>query len=260
MAKANSDLRSLNRLVDILNCFSETEPAMTLTEVSRCIKLPKSTTFRFLEAMTSQGLLMPDPNGKGYRLGYVLIHWGILAQSSIDIRNDALPFLRSLADCTGETAILSARYGNVGAWIEMIESRHPVRLAMKIGQPLQLHAGASSKVLIAFLSDSEQHQVLSEIQLNPLQKNTITNRDQLLAELRDIRERGYATSFEETDNGAMGVAAPVYDHTGQVVCGIGIVAPAVRVTQERVPEVATQVVNTAQALSRRLGALHRSSI
>lgn len=258
MAKANSDSRSLNRLVDILNCFTESEPALTLTEVSRCIKLPKSTTFRFLEAMASQGLLTLDPYGKGYRLGYVLIHWGMLAQSSINLRNDALPFLRSLVDATGETAILSARYGNVSTWIEMIESRHPVRLAMKIGQPLQLHAGASSKVLIAFLPENEQDQILSEIQLNPLYKNTITNRDQLVTELKTIRERGYATSFEETDSGAMGVAAPVYDHTGHVVGGIGIAAPAVRITPERVPEIASQVVDAGRALSRRLGALHHS--
>ena len=253
MLKAESASRAINRLCDILNSFNEREPVLTLTEISQRIDLPKSTTHRFLEALVSQGLLYSE-NNRGYRLGPQLIHWGMLAQESIDLRDLALPVLRLLMDNTGETAILSMRFGSAGAWVEMVESRHPVRLAVRVGENLQLHAGASSKVLWAFLPPEESEQLFKQVALNPLEKNTITTPEAMRSELAAIRERGFATSFEETDRGAMGIAAPVYDHTGKLVAGIGIAAPVNRVTPEHVPEIARHVLAAGRELSTKLGA------
>jgi DNA-binding IclR family transcriptional regulator len=72
-------------------------------------------------------------------------------------------------------------------------------------------------------------------------------------ELFSIRSRGYATSVEETDPGACGVAAPVYDHAGRLTAGIGIVAPLARLTPEKMTEVANLVVKAGTDLSRMLG-------
>lgn len=254
MPPADSAIRAINRICDILNSFSEDDHALSLTEISHRIGLPKSTTYRFLEALESQGLLTREPHDQGFRLGYQLIRWGTLAQNGLDLRNLAVPILRDLAAATGETAILSVRYGTVGIWLELIESRQPVRLAMHVGQRIMLHAGASSKVLWAFLPDEERERLLQEVELVPLRPKTITSPDLMRTELQAIRERGYATSFEETDEGAMGIAAPVYDHTGQPVAGIGIAAPLSRVPPERAVELAQPVLQAGYELSRRLGA------
>ena len=255
MNKANSANRSINRICDILNCFSEEERYLTLTQISTQIDLPKSTTHRLLEALQSQGLLSYNNTKRCYELGYMLIRWGNLAQTGLDLRNVSLPFLRTLTDITEETSILSARYGNIGMCIEKIESNQPVRLAMSIGQRLALHSGASSKVLWAFLPADEIESILENIELHPLMENTIVTPDMLREELKKIRENGYATSFEETDRGAMGIAAPVYDHTGRPVAGIGIAAPISRIPREQVPDFASKVVDTAKKLSRHMGAV-----
>ncbi len=91
----------------------------------------------------------------------------------------------------------------------------------------------------------------------PLRPSTITEPEVMRAELAAIRQRGYATSFEETDEGAMGIAAPVYDHTGQLVAGIGIAAPLSRVPPERIAPLAEQVLAAGRALSLQLGATPR---
>jgi len=254
MSGEMSAVRTVNRITDILNCFSRAEPLLSLTAISDRLKLPKSTTHRLLTALEIQGFLTRDASGRGYRLGYQLLYWGMLAQMTLDLRQEALPSLRSLSEATGETAILSVRDGNAGVCLEMVESEQPVRLAMRVGQRTMLHAGASSKVLWAFLPDAEVKQILDEIKLVPLLPNTITDRDKMLQELADIRARGYATSFEETDPGAMGIAAPVYDHTGRAVAGIGIAAPLSRFPPERVASVAPLVVRVGRELSVRLGA------
>jgi DNA-binding IclR family transcriptional regulator len=258
MAISDSGISTLNRVCLILNAFTENEQILTLTEISKRIQLPKSTTHRMLEAMECHGLIVREPHDSGYQLGYQLIRWGTLALSNLDLRNMALPVLQSLCASTNESAVLSARYGYFAMWIEMVECRQPVRLAIRVGEPLHLHAGASAKVLWAFLPDAEIERILNGIKLIPLMPNTITSPEAIRAELTMIRKRGYATSYEETDFGAMGIAAPVYNHMGQPVAGLGIAAPVTRVPPERVEELARLVLASCQELSLKLGAPARS--
>jgi DNA-binding IclR family transcriptional regulator len=259
MVKIETGVSTLDRVCVILNVFTEEEPILTLTEISRRIQLPKSTTHRLLTALEKHGMVLPDISGRGYHLGYQMVRWGTLAQASLDLRNIALPVMRAIVDTTGETAILSVLYQNMGIWIENVECKQPIRLALRMGKPLMLHAGASSKVLWAFLSDQEIEEILSQIELKPLMPNTITDPQVMREELRSIRENGYATSFEETDLGAMGIAAPIFDHSGKVIAGLGIVAPLSRVPRERVPEVAKIIVEASRQLSKRLGVAILSS-
>jgi IclR family KDG regulon transcriptional repressor len=167
----------------------------------------------------------------------------------------ALPIMRRLSQQVGECSVLSVRNGNAGIWIEMVESDHAVRLALRLGKALALHAGASSKVLLGFLPDDEMDRILNEIELTPIAANTITDKARLRQACIKARTCGYMVSFEETDAGVMGVAAPVYDHQGEVVAGIGIIAPIVRAPVERVPEIALYVVQAGQELSRMMGNL-----
>lgn len=249
-------MSTINRICAILNAFSEEKSVLTLSEIGRKIDLPKSTTHRLLAAMEAQGMLIRDADGRGYRLGYQLIHWGMLAQNSLDLHKLALPILRKLAHDTQETAVLSVIDESklAAIWLEQIESPQPVRWVKRVGQRLYLHAGASAKVLWAFLPDEEIEYILSRIELVPIQANTIMDKEKLRQDLRAIRERGYAISIEETDKGAMGVAAPVYDHRNQVVAGIGIIAPVSRVPESKIPEVAKTVMSATRQLSRMLGA------
>jgi DNA-binding IclR family transcriptional regulator len=249
--------RGVVRIADVLNCFTVEEPVHNLTAISRRVGLAKSTTHRLVNALVSQGLLMRDVHGRGYQLGYQVLHWGMVAQAGLDLRAEALPILRSLARNVDETAILTVRDGMRGLYLDIVESSHPVRLAMQVGQLLRLHAGASSKVLLAFLPDGEIERILGSIELLKIGPRTITDAGQLRADLAAICRRGYAASFEETDQGAMGIAAPVYDRNGQPLAGIGVAAPLTRIPPERVREVAPLVVAAARQLSERLGAPSR---
>jgi IclR family KDG regulon transcriptional repressor len=247
-------LRTIRRIATLLNCFSRETPALSLSQISERLSLPRSTTHRLLKAMEAEGFLMRHPATRKYRLGYRLLYWGRQVQDALDLRDMSLPVLQELARSTGETAILSVRDGNEGICLEMVESNQPVRLAMHVGKRLMLHAGASAKVLWAFLPDAELRRILSEIDLVALKPNTITDPDKVYRELMTIREQGYATSFEETDSEAMGIAAPVYDCNGQAVAGIGIAAPISRIPPVQVPRVAPLVVDAGQQVSARLGA------
>lgn len=247
-------INTLDRAWEILNCFGEDQKTMTLTEISRAIDLPKSTAHRFLTALESRGLLHHLADNGGYQLGYQLIRWGMLARSAMPLHDSALPVLHRLTEETGETSVLSVRDGYSAVWLEQVESKQPVRWVKRVGLRVMLHAGSSSKVLWAFLPDAEIEKILNNIELIPLQANTITDIKAMRNELQTIRLRGYATSLEETDRGALGIAAPVYNHHNQVAAGIGIIAPAARIPVEQIPQIAKVVLTAASQLSKNLGA------
>jgi DNA-binding IclR family transcriptional regulator len=254
MTESDAAGRYASRIAEILDCFTVEDPVHNLTEISKRVGLAKSTTHRLIATLVGQGFLMRDASGRGYQLGYHMLRWGMVAQASLDLRAEALPILRELCKTVEETSLVTIRNGTRGLYLDIVESNRPVRLAMRAGQLLHLHAGASSKVLLAFLPETEIQQILSGLELVRLAPNTITEPEALREELRTIRQRGYSTSFEETDIGAMGIASPVYDHSGKPIAGIGIAAPLTRIPPEQVPDVAVPIVDAARRLSSRLGA------
>lgn len=228
----DTSVRTIDRLVEILNCFTRDKTSWSLSELSLHLGLPKSTLHRFLVGLERHGIMRRDENGR-WMLGYRLFIWGSLAVESTGLRQVAVPVMRELADRTGETVLLTEYRNGAVICTEKIETIHSVRLAMHIGAIRAPHAGASSKVLMAYLSPAEVTKVIQERGLPRLCERTITDPDLLQEELRQIRERGYAESYEETDRGAWGIATPIRDWRGEVVAGLGIAGPTVRYSKRQ---------------------------
>ena len=127
-----------------------------------------------------------DPQSKKYRLGYGSIDLGRRAASSLPVRQAADPIMRRLAEKTGETVVLTvvndAR--DRAVCIERIESRHDLRLHLEVGEQSPLHAGASSKVLLAYFRPDDVDALARRAGLPQLARNTITRLEDLQAELK----------------------------------------------------------------------------
>ena len=252
MGKTTS-VKTIDRLVAVLDCFSAEKPAWSLTELSQRLGLPKSTLHRFLTALESHSVLRCDPRDKRWRLGYRLLIWGNLAAESSGLRHIARPVMEDLVSATRETAILTVYYQQEVVCIEKVETDHPVRMTLHVGTRRPPHAGPSSKVLMAYLPDEEIQAIVREKGLPRLCVNTITDPDRLREELARIRERGYAESHEETDLGAWGVATPVFDRDGKVVAAIGVAGPRSRYTEQRAQEFVALCRQAARRISALIG-------
>jgi len=216
--------------------------------------LPKSTLHRFLVSLESYGILRRDSGDKRWRLGYRLFIWGSLAAKSTGLRHIARPIMRDLVAATGETAILTVYHGQEVTCIDKVETSRSVRMTLQAGTRRSPHAGASSKVLMAYLPEKEIQAIIRDKGLPKLCTYTITDPDELVAELARIRERGYAVSHEETDLGAWGIATPIRDRKGDkgdVVAAIGIAGPGSRFTNQLVQ----QYVGLCRQAARRISAL-----
>lgn len=251
--KRPSSVKTVDRLVKILDCFSPAQPAWSLADLSAHLGLPKSTLHRFLVSLESHGILRRDSDDKRWRLGYRLCIWGDLAAESTGLCHIALPVMHELLDATEETAILTVYQDGEVVCIEKVETTHPVRLAFDVGTRRPPHAGASSKILMAYLPEEEIQSVIRDRGLPRLCTNTITDPALLMAELARIRELGYAQSREETDEGAWGVATPIRDWKHDVVAAIGVAGPTSRFTEDLVQQYATLCRQAARRISALLG-------
>lgn len=253
-------VKTVDRLVEILDCFSAHQPAWSLTGLSTRLGIPKSSLHRFLVSLESHGILRRDEGDNRWRLGYRLFIWGNLALEGTNLRSLARPVMEDLMVATGETAILTVYSEGEVICIEKVEADRPVRMTLEVGTRRPAHAGASCKVLMAYLSQEEVEAIVRQRGLPRLCTNTITEPDRLAAELARIRERGYAESREETDVGAWGIAAPIRDPRGQVVAAIGIAGPTSRFAREEVERYVALCQQAAGRISARLhGGVERSS-
>jgi DNA-binding IclR family transcriptional regulator len=157
--------------------------------------------------------------------------------------------MQDLADATGEMALLTVYQNQEVICIEKIETSHSVRLALDVGTRHPPHAGASSKILMAYLPQQEIRTIVEEKGLPKICTNTITDPDELLDELARIREQGYARSIEETDPGAWGVATPIYEREGDVVAAVGVAGPTLRFSEQLAQEYVSLCCQTAQRIS-----------
>lgn len=244
----------LERTFAILDIFDEQRSDWSTTEIARSLALPVPTVHRILTALKRRGYVSQHDETKRFRLGVAALQLGDRARAVVDLRSVAMPNLRDLANDTGETALLTVLtpQRDRGMCLERVETAQPLRLSVSPGRQLPLHAGASQKALLAYLSDDEVEALIAR-GLERMCHATITDPSMLRQELSTIRRRGWASSFEETNVGVWGVAVPVVGAHGEVVCAVGIAGPSARLTSERVRSDVFRVHAAAAAIGATLG-------
>ncbi len=251
-------VKSLVKALRILELLAEGGQAFyTLTELSRGLRLHVSTVHRLLVNLVRQGFVEPDPATGGYRLGFRVLRMGLKVLDQLDFRRVADPLLRELNRQTQETVHLAILRDNRAISIEKYGSPQPMGLTAPLGGILPLHCSGVGKALLAFQSDDHAKGLVEAEGLERYTQHTITSVAQLRKELARIREDGYSVDNEEAVDGLRCVAAPIFDHTGNVVAAFSVAGPATRVTAARVPALSKLVKDTSRQISFRLG--HKDS-
>lgn len=246
--------RTISRAAAILQALkADASPrGVRLTEVAQHSGLEKSTTHRLLAALASEGLVERDLETERYRLGLGLLELGMAVHQRLDIRVEALPILRTLAERAAETIHLGVARGPHVVYVEKVESPHAFQMRSRVGERMPLYSTGIGKAILAYAGEDELATVLTN-GLEPRTSHTITDPTELRTELQRIRVRGYSTDMEENEESVRCVAAPIFDHRLSVVGAISIAGPVFRFPEQRMAELANYVVGAAQEVSKRLG-------
>ncbi|MCF2531540.1 IclR family transcriptional regulator [Yinghuangia soli] len=246
-------IASVERAMDVLLLFGRSgQPDLGVTEIGNELGLTKAAVHRILTALRSRRLISADPTTRRYALGPAAVALGRAYLARTDLRLLAAPELRALSAESGETATLSVRRGDTRLYVDQVVPPQDLRIDVALGTPYPMHAGASSKVMLAFLADEEIEVFLTQRNLEALTDRTITNTAKLRKEIAQIRKRGYATSQGERQEGAAAIAAPVLDYDGFMIAALSVTGPQSRF-RTRMAECAPMVVAAAQRLSAEFG-------
>jgi IclR family KDG regulon transcriptional repressor len=242
--------QSLAHGLEILLLFDSTRPVLTVPEIVEHLHFSQSKAYRLIRALVHYGLLETQ-NGSGkYSLGMNALRLGLLAQQKLNLAVLALPYMKELSRLTKETVLLTVVQGTRGLCLERVESEEPIRYSLFTpGASLPLHAGASSKVLMAFLPEKDWDPIITREGLRGFTPQTITDRGVLKSQLREIRHRGYAFSDQEVDRDVRAVAAPILNPWGELIAGLTVAGPAYRIHKRRVQSLGRLVSQYAQKIA-----------
>jgi DNA-binding IclR family transcriptional regulator len=255
--KKSSNVRAIEKGFDILDFLSKGKQSYSLREISGKLKIPKPTTHRILSTFCGLGCAIQDPVSKDYRLGFRLVELGQAVLDRIDLRKEAESLLKKLADSVQETVHLARLDDGQIVYLDKVErivNPLSLRMVSEIGMRNYAHSSALGKVLLAFLPKEERNTILTQKGLPRRTKNTIVDSEELKEHLVLIKSRGYAVDDEENEDGIRCIAAPIRNYRGEVIAGISISGPAVRITEERINrQLKRQVIETAAEITKKLG-------
>lgn len=234
----------------LLDLFTRDQPDWTQPELLAATGLSRSTLSRVVRFLHGRGMLSYSDRTGRYALGVAAIDLGRRAVRESSLVELCAPTLRQLADRTGETVMLTsydARQAKVICLEQIPSVKEGLRVFERIGAAFPLYRGASSKAVLAFLSESEIASALAMMQREAPGVEVSRLRDDLNA----IRASGLATSIEETYPGVAGLAVPVLAGDGIPVGSMAVAAPIVRMG----PQARTRIGKTLKAAGIRLSKL-----
>lgn len=253
-ADANYHVRAVSRALSVLTVFCEGQAEIGLAELSERLDLNKSTLIRLLAALQEQEFIEQNAETGAYHLGIKAFEIGS-AYYLHHLHTDqvARPYMTALVNrwnCSANLAVLDR--GQI-VYIGLVEPQDLLRVRSSLGARLGVHHTALGKALVGELPQNEIRQICAEQGMRAVTPRTIVDVDSFIAELRGVRERGYAIDDEETLPGVRCVAAPIRDRTGAIVAALSASGSTLAVTPEVLPRLAGDVMEAVAEISRRLG-------
>jgi len=247
---------TVKKAMDILDCLGEAKAPLSASEIGRSLGISRSTAYRLLTTLSTGGYVTQEPaSPEKYRLGYKILELAGSLLDKIELRNQALPFLRELRDLANETVHLVVMEQGQVAYVDKQECSQAVRMYSSIGRLGFMHCTAVGKAMAAFMPREAVRGIIEQHGLPALTPNTITDVALLGQELDRVRAQGYAIDDVENEEGIRCVGAPIFDHRGQPVAALSLSGPAFRMTHGRAEELSEAVRMTASKISQQLGYL-----
>lgn len=245
-------LERIDRIFALLEYLVANPDGRTLTQISADLGIPVSSAFDLLGAATQAGVVRVS-SGKRYLLGERVVRLSLTVVDGLDVRRVSSPHLRALVEKVAEDVYLAMRVGNAVVYVDKYEGPQPVTIAIRLGQPRPLHSSAVGKLFTAFDPELER-MLFAGGTLPRFTRYTITDPDRLRMEFENIRRRRVSISLEETLEGVVGIATPVYGPGEALVAAVHVSAVRQRTPESRIEQIILEMKKTSERISFDLGA------
>ena len=253
-----SGTQTIARAAQVLACFSAERPHLKLVELSELLGLSQSTTYRYLAALESGGLVIRDPRQGGYRLGLKVIELAGIAINQIEARKHALDDMDQLSADTGLLVNLAVLFEGDVLHIAHVAPPGVPRSFTALGRRAVAHCTSLGKAMLAGLSDAQVHVIIDRYGWRPYTDRSIRDFARLDAELARTRTVGYALDLGERRPGVVCAGSVIRDFSGHAAAAVSVSVADNRYDPAAFEaEIAPQVLAAAERISFRMG--HQST-
>jgi IclR family KDG regulon transcriptional repressor len=246
-------VKSVSRALDIIDIVSSEKNGLGVTEIAKQMDINKSSVYRILSTLVQYGYMEQDEETSRYKLGYKFLEMSSKLLESIDLRKEAKPYLQELEKETNEVIHLVVYDQGEVIYIEKLEGTETLRMHSKVGKRAPMHCTAVGKAILAHLPSNVVLDVLERKGMPRHTDKTITDKDEFLKELAQVKQKGYALDLEENEYGIRCIAVPIFDHVGKVIAAVSLSGPTIRMTYERIEQLQARIRQIGKQISARLG-------
>jgi len=246
-------VQTIDRTFDIIELLSAAPNGMGVTEIGKKLGLHKSTVYRLINALVRRGYLEKEQNTGLYRIGLKFVEISGLYLQQIELKTEAVPFMRQLSEQTGQVTHLAILDETEVVYIEKIDVMQSLRMYSQIGKRIPVHCSALGKVLLSAQNNVSLENTLKKIKFTRFTENTITDAAEFRKEIEKARQKGWAADNEEHEKGIRCIAAPIRDFTGKVIAALSITGSRNIITPEKDDYYGKLVMEAADNISKRLG-------
>jgi DNA-binding IclR family transcriptional regulator len=229
--EAKNPVQATQRSLDIVEALRELNGAR-LTTLAEALGLPDSTVHSHLSTLMERGYVVKE--GDVYRISLQFLDLGEYARSIRKVYSVAKPEVNELAEETGEVVSLLIEEAGRGVVLYTEDGPGAVPLDITPGKHVHLHASALGKAVLAYLPDDRVETIIDRHGLPSYTDETVTDRETLMTQLTETRERSIAFDREERVVGSSSVAAPIRSDDGRVIGSVGLSGPTSHLSQDRI--------------------------
>jgi IclR family transcriptional regulator, KDG regulon repressor len=246
-------IQSVERALQIMELFDEYSTELKITEISSRMNLNKSTVHSLLKTLQKHGYIQQDSESGKYMLGLKLFERGNLVVEKTDIRKVSHKYLQELSMKTGHTLHLVIMDGKDAVYIDKIEGTSANVLYSRVGRRAPIHSTGAGKALVAFKPQEEIDRIFDGYVFEQRTPNTITDKQELLEELKHIRKQGFSLDKEENELGISCIAVPVRNHTDQVIAAFSLSMPTPQLDHDQTRAIIPMMMEAGKQISKALG-------
>jgi DNA-binding IclR family transcriptional regulator len=226
---SSNSIKSVQNAFDIIQLLSKSDN-LTATGLANELDMHRTTVHDYLRTLIKEGYVIGE--GGEYRLSHQILNLGGKLRKRNELFRTARPVLRDLATSKGIPAVLNIEERGYGVILYTVSGERMQNALIHEGIHIPLHSAAPGKAILANYSEEKVEDIIKSRGLAAITDHTITEKDELLNELADVRNQGYAVDHEEIGIGLRGIGTVINNSkSGEVMGAISLYVPAKRSSQ-----------------------------
>jgi DNA-binding IclR family transcriptional regulator len=223
-------VKSAGRVLEILEFFDDFQRPATVMEVAVALSYPQSSTSALLRSLVATGYLTYDAQARTYITSTRVALLGSWLNSPFFAEGTLISLMKELNELTGDTVVLATRNGLYAQYIHVIQATSPARLHLTLGTVRPLAASGAGYAILSTMTDAEITRIVMRMNAEAPEGQPLVKLRDLLADIEQVRERGYAFTYDIVTRGGGIMAVPLPRLSGQplMVMGIGGISEIMR--------------------------------